>query len=76
MNIPEHLHELVRQNINIECDTLVKQNLWSTILQLPIKKDGDQYYVLFGENIQDGIVGFGDTPAKAMFAFDKAMESR
>jgi hypothetical protein len=27
---------------------------------------------LFGDNLQEGVVGFGETPAKAMYAFDTA----
>lgn len=34
--------------------------------------DGNQWCVLYGENIQDGICGFGDTPQLAIFAFNKA----
>lgn len=34
--------------------------------------DGDQWCCLYGENIQDGLAGFGPTPAKAAWAFDEA----
>jgi hypothetical protein len=33
--------------------------------------DGNEYCSLFGENIQDGVAGFGATPALAMQAFDE-----
>lgn len=36
-----------------------------------IKKDGDQWCVLLGENLQEGIAGFGDTPYKAILEFNK-----
>lgn len=32
--------------------------------------DGDQWCALYGENLQEGIAGFGDSPADAMNAFD------
>ena len=32
--------------------------------------DGNQWCALLGENIQDGVAGFGDTPAMAMRNFD------
>lgn len=32
--------------------------------------DGDQWCSLYGENIQEGVCGFGDTPAKACQDFD------
>ena len=34
--------------------------------------DGNQWCALFGENIQEGVVGFGDSPEDAMWAFDAA----
>ena len=32
--------------------------------------DGDQWCALLGENIQEGVVGFGDSPDAAMRSFD------
>jgi hypothetical protein len=32
--------------------------------------DGDQYCWLLGENLQEGIAGFGNTPYEAMIAFN------
>jgi hypothetical protein len=32
--------------------------------------DGDQWCALYGDNLQDGVAGFGDTPDKAMRNFD------
>jgi hypothetical protein len=34
--------------------------------------DGDKWCALYGDNIQDGVCAFGDTPAKAAEAFDSA----
>lgn len=34
--------------------------------------DGNQWCALYGENIQDGVAGFGDTPEKAVKAFNEA----
>ena len=34
--------------------------------------DGNQWCALFGDNLQDGVAGFGDSPAAAMWDFDKA----
>lgn len=36
--------------------------------------DGDQWCVLYGENLQDGIAGFGLTPRKAVWDFNKAWD--
>ena len=32
--------------------------------------DGNQWCALYGENLQEGVAGFGDTPAKAATQFD------
>ena len=36
--------------------------------------DGKKWCVLYGENIQDGICGFGDTPRLAVYDFNKAWD--
>lgn len=38
--------------------------------------DGNQWCALFGENIQDGVAGFGDSPDEAMWAFDTAWRKK
>ena len=37
---------------------------------LKISRDGDKYCVLMGENLQNGVAGFGDTLLKALHDFD------
>jgi hypothetical protein len=32
--------------------------------------DGDHWCALYGENLQDGVAGFGKSPAEAYAAFD------
>jgi len=34
--------------------------------------DGSQWCALYGDNLQNGVAGFGDTPEAAMRAFDHA----
>lgn len=36
--------------------------------------DGNQWCVLYGKNLQDGVAGFGDTPRQAAYAFNKAWD--
>lgn len=38
--------------------------------------DGDQWCALYGENLQDGVAGFGDSPALAMADFDMQWEKK
>jgi len=42
------------------------------VLKPRIFPDGDMWCVLLGENLQEGICGFGETPARACSAFDQA----
>lgn len=36
-----------------------------------LSRDGNQYCVLFGEDLMQGVAGFGDSAALAMIDFDK-----
>jgi hypothetical protein len=36
-----------------------------SLLKPKIYRDGNQWCVLYGENLQEGVAGFGDTPYKA-----------
>ena len=49
------------------CDSIV----WSAINALGVKpfKDGNQWCFLYGNNIQEGVCGFGDTIAQAASNF-------
>jgi hypothetical protein len=44
----------------------------SYMLKPALSLDGNQWCALYGENLQDGVAGFGDTPALAYADFDKA----
>lgn len=35
-----------------------------------VTQDGNQYCCLYGDNLHDGIAGYGDTPYKAVLAFN------
>ena len=39
-------------------------------------KDGDQWCVLLGEDLQVGICGFGETPYKAILDFNSNMHKK
>jgi hypothetical protein len=40
------------------------------LLRPKMSIDGNQWCALYGDNLQDGVAGFGDTPAKAATQFD------
>lgn len=56
-------------------------NYWATkrdlvlveSLQPKISKDGNQWCVLYGDNLQEGIAGFGETPIAAILDFNTKM---
>jgi len=50
-----------------------RRGMWAVIYGLVPYKDGDQWCVLLGENLQEGIAGFAETPAGAIADFDRAM---
>jgi len=53
---------------------LIQQQEYALFAQLRPKlcKDGNQWCVLYGEDLHDGIAGFGDTPYLAILEFNKA----
>lgn len=52
----------------------LEQQRPSILLKPAISIDGNQWCALYGDNLQDGVAGFGDSPAKAMVDFDKNWE--
>ena len=44
----------------------------SVVFKPALTKDGNMWCALFSENLQEGVAGFGETPSKAMYAFDAA----
>ena len=47
----------------------------SSIYKPKIFKDGNQWCALYGYNIQDGVAGFGNSPALAYEDFDRNWEA-
>ena len=56
-----------------EMNYIVQKQEYALISSLGLKpyRDGDQWCFLYGDNIQEGVCGFGDTPYKAMLDFNK-----
>lgn len=44
----------------------------SAVYRPALSLDGNSWCALYGANIQDGVAGFGASPAQAMAAFDAA----
>ena len=58
----------------IRRETIERENYWAVILGLVPKRDGNQWFVLFGDDLQSGVSGWGDTPEDAIVDFDRAMK--
>jgi len=44
----------------------------SAVYRPKLSIDGNQWCALYGSNLQEGVVGFGESPAAAMRDFDKS----
>lgn len=57
-------------------DAMACQTRPSVLMRPALAVDGDHWCALYGENLQDGVAGFGKSPAEAMAAFDIAWHSK
>jgi hypothetical protein len=76
MEIPESMHGQVANALAAEQIAASRRAYWVVILGLQPMRDGNQYCFLWGDNIQVGVAGFGDTPEEAIGAFEKAMNTK
>jgi len=60
-----------RMNALVQAEEM---NLFS-LLKPKVGIDGDQHYVLYGDNLQQGVAGFGDTLMLAIYDFNKSFHS-
>jgi hypothetical protein len=64
-------HEQAMRNLQAELEYLPIK-----MLSPKIAKDGDSWFCLLGEDIQSGIVGWGDNPNNAILAFGYALHEK
>lgn len=48
----------------------------AVLMRPTLSIDGNKWCALYGEDLQNGVAGFGDSPAEAMAAFDKAWNAK
>lgn len=60
--------ERVAQDFSI---TAYEMHRPSVLFKPKVFMDGDYWCALYGENIQEGVAGFGKSPSEATEAFDK-----
>jgi hypothetical protein len=61
--------ESVRNEFLIAAGQMTKP---SVLYRPSLTLDGTMWCALYGEDLMNGVAGFGETPAEAMDAFDKA----
>ncbi len=67
-----HYSECVAREIQYRAAEVAAAMTKPSVIYRPsLRVDGKQWCALYGKNLQDGIAGFGDTPAAAMSDFDK-----
>jgi hypothetical protein len=54
------------------CATAMEMARPSVLFKPTLGADGDMWCALLGDNLQEGVAGFGETPSQAMAAFDQA----
>lgn len=64
-----HARAIIQQEFCIAASELTRP---SVLYRPTLSVDGDQWFALYGADIQSGVAGFGSTPAEAMSAFDAA----
>lgn len=57
------------QSAIIEC--VERYGRPSAIMRPKLSIDGNQWCALYGDNLQDGVAGFGNSPADAVWDFDR-----
>lgn len=74
--IPEtdagHLHQTALNLYELSLDMRKP----SMMLEPRIFIDGNKWCALYGDNIQDGVAGFGDSPEAAYRDFDRAWSTK
>ncbi|WP_340011765.1 hypothetical protein MHI32_01485 [Paenibacillus sp. FSL H7-0690] len=62
--------QVMREAAQNQAEYYENMNRPSYIFKPSLTVDGNQWCALFGENLQDGVAGFGDTPEDAYRDFD------
>ena len=68
-NLAAHWCEMAKESVR---EAAAEHARPSAVFKPRLSVDGDQWCALYGDNLQDGVAGFGDSPADAMWDFDRA----
>lgn len=64
-----YLKEAATQQVHFVAAEMTRP---SVLYRPALYPDGNMWCALYGENLQEGLAGFGETPDAAMKAFDEA----
>lgn len=67
MNAISHAALMVQHSIQ---QAIIGYGEPSAIYKPKVFPDGDKWCALYGDNLQEGVCGFGDTPAAAIIDFN------
>ena len=70
--IEQNIAQAQLDTVLLECTRADELRRPFYLLRPRIYPDGDQWCALLGENLQEGVAGFGDSPHLASQAFDNA----
>ena len=68
-NAIAHAAEMTKETIRCVASNYERP---SVLFRPKLSVDGDQWCAMYGDDLQSGVGGFGDSPAKAMYDFDRA----
>lgn len=72
LKVPDYMEPHIQQLIAIETERAIFMSRPSVMLGVVPKQDGNQWCAMLGDDLMENVAGFGDTPDKAMMAFDAA----
>jgi len=68
----EHGHlEAATADLNYQAAIVHEEHTLFALLKPTLKKDGNQWCVLYGDNLQSGVAGFGASPNEAVQDFNR-----
>lgn len=68
-----HTAEMTRENLRYAAGQYERP---CVLFRPKLTIDGDQWCALYGENLQEGVAGFGKSPVDAMADFDRNWEAK
>jgi hypothetical protein len=72
-HVAHTLKQEIVHNLQQEFGGVAEYMIRPSVLYRPsLAPDGTMWCALYGENLAEGVAGFGETPADAMRAFDEA----